>query len=114
MTEDELVRAILEALRITGWRAVHYRPARTARGWRTPLSGDAGAPDIIAIHPDRGVLLIEAKSDIGRLRPEQLEWREWAEAAATRYPESIRYVVARPRDWQSGSLDEVLGYERRY
>lgn len=111
MTEDQLVAAILDALARAGWKACHFRPARTAYGWRTAVQGHAGAPDIIAVHPDRGVLLIEAKSDRGALRPEQVEWRAWAEAASARFPGAIAYRVVRPRDWLAGALDGVMGYE---
>jgi len=111
MTEDQLVSALLEALARAGWKACHFRPARTAYGWRTAVQGHPGAPDIIAVHPDHGVLLIEAKSDRGALRPEQVEWRSWAEAAAVRFPGAITYRLVRPRDWRDGSLDTLLGYE---
>lgn len=113
MSEAQLVSAILSALKVAGWRAVHFRPARTAHGWRTAMTGDAGVPDIIAVHPRLGVLLIETKSDVGRLRPEQVEWREWCEAAALSWPGAIRYAVARPKDWYAGDLDGLLGFDGR-
>ena len=44
--EDEFLRAVLEMAGILGWMAFHPRPARTAHGWRTALSGDPGYPDL--------------------------------------------------------------------
>ncbi len=109
ISEENLVRAILDRAARNGWRAVHYRPARTAHGWRTALEGHSGAPDVIAVHPSRGVLLIEAKSKTGRLRPEQEEWRKWCEEAALTYPGAIRYALVRPIALDDGTIDALLG-----
>jgi hypothetical protein len=108
MDEAQLVRCILQLAAAHRWRAVHYRPARTNRGWRTALEGHAGAPDIIAVHPILGVLLIEAKSAKGRLEPEQVEWQAWCESAQVNNPGAIRYEVLRPVDWFSGRIDAIL------
>ena len=34
-TEQEYYQTILEGVHALGWRAVHFRPARTQHGWRT-------------------------------------------------------------------------------
>jgi VRR-NUC domain len=73
VTEREFERAVLETLRVFGWRHCHFRPARTSRGWRTALSGDAGFPDIVAVRDER-VLFIELKTERGRLSEEQGRW----------------------------------------
>jgi hypothetical protein len=73
VTERDFERAVLETLRLFGWRFTHFRPARTARGWRTPLSGDAGFPDIVAVRDER-VLFVELKAEKGRLSDEQGHW----------------------------------------
>jgi hypothetical protein len=108
MSEEQLVRAFLDLAARTGWRAVHYRPARTNQGWRTALEGHPGAPDIIAVHPSRGVLLVEAKSKTGRLRPDQEDWRIWSEKAAERYPGAIRYALIRPANLFDGTVESLL------
>jgi hypothetical protein len=73
MTESEFQRTVCEALRVLGWRFCHFRPGRTSRGWRTPITGDAGYPDITAVRGDR-VLWIELKGEKGRLSEEQGRW----------------------------------------
>jgi len=79
------VESVLEdALRTLGWRFMHQRPAQTARGWRTALTGDKGFPDYVAIRRDR-MLFIEAKGKANRLEPEQLAWRDAIEAAGGEY-----------------------------
>ena len=77
-TEAEYERTILGAAKVLGWRVAHFRPARTARGWRTPVSGDgAGFPDLVMVHASAGfVWFVELKRDDNRrLRPDQEDWR---------------------------------------
>src|SRR5262245_42102129 len=47
--EEALLRQILQLARLWGWASYHQRPARTARGWRTALSGCAGFPDLVLV-----------------------------------------------------------------
>jgi hypothetical protein len=37
---------------------------------------DKGVPDLICVHPTRGVLWIECKTTRGRLKPEQKQWAD--------------------------------------
>jgi hypothetical protein len=73
VTEDQFKGRVMDYARFRGWRVVHYRPARTTKGWRTPLEGDPGCPDLILAR-DGVILLVELKSATGRLRPGQPEW----------------------------------------
>jgi hypothetical protein len=43
------------------------------KGWRTPLSGSPGFPDVVAVKGER-VLFLELKSQNGKLRDEQRHW----------------------------------------
>src|SRR5256885_11723762 len=83
VTERDFERGVLETLRLFGWRFTHFRPAKTEKGWRTPLSGDAGFPDIVAVRSNR-VIWIELKAEKGRLSDEQGHWLAplWYVAAA--------------------------------
>ena len=49
MTEAQFQNAVTEALTVFGWRWIHFRPARSEKGWRTPLSGAPGFPDLCAV-----------------------------------------------------------------
>jgi hypothetical protein len=89
MTEADFQRRILDLARLTGWHCVHYRPAWQAGKWRTPMTGDKGAPDLLLAR--RGVVVFaELKTGRGRLTPEQ---RAWLDALGP-YGR-----VWRPRDW---------------
>jgi len=73
LTEADWCAFVVQTARLYGWRVSHQRPARTAAGWRTAIEGDRGAPDLLLA---RGgvVLLVELKTDRGRLGPGQAEW----------------------------------------
>ncbi len=85
---------IAEAIaRLRGWRSAHFRPARTARGWRTAVQGDGrGFPDLLLV---RGSVLLaaELKAGRGRPTPEQAAWLAALEAVG------VRTFVWRPTDW---------------
>lgn len=75
LSEEDLQTRILQAATLYGWRAAHFRPARTAKGWRTPMSGDPGFPDLVLARD--GVLIVpELKSRRGRTSPDQDLWLE--------------------------------------
>lgn len=97
MTEAEFQKAVLDLAKLSGWRVAHFRPARTAHGWRTAVAADgAGFPDLVLAHPDRGAVLFrELKSERGRLTFEQHEWGRTLTAAGA------DYAVWRPADWPS-------------
>lgn len=94
-SEHDFLRAVVDAARLFGWRAAHFRPAQTNQGWRTPVAADAaGFPDLVLVHAlARRVLWRELKLDAGKLSQAQEGWlsalQEAGEDAA----------VWRPGDW---------------
>ena len=104
MTEDDLLRAVVALARTAGYRVYHQRPARTARGWRTAVQGDAGFPDLVVC--GRGRLIVaELKSPRGKPSVAQISWIDGLRAAG------IECVVWRPEDWDNGTIDRALGCE---
>lgn len=74
MTEMEFQRQVTDLATIFGWSWAHFRPAQTAKGWRTPVSGPLGKgfPDLILVRErDRRLIFAELKADKGRLTDEQ-------------------------------------------
>jgi hypothetical protein len=71
MSEADLLAQVTELAELYGWQWVHFRPARTVHGWRTPVSGPLGKgwPDLILTRPDR-LLAAELKAR-GSETPEQ-------------------------------------------
>lgn len=91
MTEDDFKSRVIDYAKLRGWKVTHFRPARTAKGWRTPLEGDKGCPDLVLARDGR-VLLVELKSASGRLTSEQRDWLMHIGAAGRLW---------RPDDWST-------------
>src|SRR5262245_43481649 len=101
MTEAELMNAIAEAARVLGWRVAHFRPGRTAHGWRTAVAFDGkGWPDLAMVR--ERLLLVEVKTGRGKLSPEQEMWVGRLRLAG------CEVYTWREADWTSGAVDEVL------
>lgn len=65
-----------------GWKAAHFRPCRTAKGWRTAVQGDPGFLDVVFAR-NGDVIIAEFKSEDGELTPEQEQWFQHIEAGHT-------------------------------
>lgn len=102
MSEADLLDAVLDLAALHHVRTAHFRPAQTATGWRTAVSGDgAGFPDLVLVGRG-GVLYRELKSAAGSLAPEQQVWlAALADAGADA-------TVWRPVDWHSGRIGTEL------
>jgi hypothetical protein len=56
--------AVIDLPHLLGWRAAHFRPARTATGWRTPVAADgAGFPDLVPAKSGLPVIFAETKRE---------------------------------------------------
>jgi hypothetical protein len=92
ITEAEFLEQILEYAALRGWKRAHFRPARTAKGWRTAVQGDGkGFPDLVLLR--RGVQIVaELKVGRNKTTPEQDEWLAAFDAAGAScfvwYPEN--------------------------
>ncbi len=107
MSEDHLVGNVVALAGALGWLTHHCRPAHTARGWRTPIQGTAGFPDLILL---RGgwQIAAECKTQTGRLTPTQVTWRTAYETLAEVPGGGVRYFVWRPVDLLDGTIRAVL------
>lgn len=90
-SEEHVLSGLLDTFQIAGWLAYHSRRSDLGVVQGT---GARGLPDIIAVHPDTGELVvIECKAELGRLSVEQWAW-VWALRNA-----GVRTVVCRPSDY---------------
>lgn len=74
MLEKDFAAQLEYLLDLYGWKWTHFRAAMRQSGtWSTPLSGDKGFPDYVAVRVPR-LLFAEIKSSTGRATREQLSW----------------------------------------
>lgn len=100
-TEDDLKRAVMDLCKLLGLYVHHCRPARTAAGWRTPIEGDAGFPDLVISGPG-GVLFRELKARRGVMSLPQQMWEVRLKMA------KADFAVWRPADLASGRIEREL------
>lgn len=101
MTEDQLLRAVLELCRYRGLMVHHCRPARTINGWRTPVQGNPGFPDLVIAGPG-GVAFVELKAARGRLSPTQQKWGDTLIGAGA------PHFVLRPAHLRDGTVAALV------
>lgn len=100
-TEAGFTRTVIDCARLFGWRTAHFRPARTARGWRTAVQGDGkGFPDLVLVKGPR-LVVAELKVGTRRAAPEQDEWLRAFRTAG------VPAHIWRPEDWPE--IERVLG-----
>jgi hypothetical protein len=104
MSEDELAKCFDDMATLTGWTWCGFRPARQKidgqEVYRTPVVGQKGLPDRVLAR-DGVVLLVEFKTDDGRLSEGQVIWGK----ALAKFP---GYHIVRPRDWFDGTVERIL------
>lgn len=102
-TEAQFLAAIIRLATIEGWLTAHFRPGATAKGWRTPVQGQAqGFPDLVLARPPR--LIIAELKVRGSLTPTQRIWQATLPACT-----GIEYYLWRPTDWPT--ILETLNYQ---
>src|SRR5262245_13387842 len=93
LTESEFTTQIIEYAALHGWLITHFRPARSVRGWRTPLQGNPGFPDLVLCRGDR-IIFAELKVGYNQPTEGQAQWlRRLSECAG------IEVAIWRPADW---------------
>lgn len=102
LLEKDFQRQVTDLAAIFGWEWLHFRPAQTTRGWRTPVSGSmaSGWPDLALCRPPR-LILAELKSDRGRVSEHQERWLSMLSDC-----DGVEVHVWRPADLES--VAEVL------
>lgn len=105
MSEAELQENVIHLGHIFGWRIAHFRSVPVRHGdrvaYQTPVQADgAGFPDLLMVR-DR-LILVELKSETGRLSTAQQDWMfALGEADIERH-------IWRPVHWSDGTIEKVL------
>lgn len=87
ISESELQDGVVQLARLLGYRVFHSRPARTSKGWRTPVQYDGkGFVDLVMVSASRKrVIFVELKRLGGRLSEDQQGWAQALNAAGAEY-----------------------------
>lgn len=96
-SEDDFIRLVISHAKGYGFKVAHFRPAKTARGWRTAVQGDGkGFPDLVGIRRSDGKSFAwELKVKNNPASEEQIEW------LAFFFCVGFDARICRPRDWDS-------------
>ena len=98
LSEAEFTTQVISYARLRGWLAFHARPARTSKGWRTALQGDAGFPDLVLVR-ESSLIFAELKVGKNQLTEAQRRW-------TTRLSNAAYTFVWTPADWPE--IEKVL------
>lgn len=103
ISERDFQKLVTDLAEILGYEWAHFRPAQTARGWRTPVSGPLGQgfPDLVLIRRrDQRFLIAELKAE--GAKPTKQQWGVLGAFEAA----GISTYVWRPSDLER--IQEVL------
>ena len=75
--------------------------------WSTPIQGDAGFPDLVLAHPQKGVIFAELKSEKGKPTEAQMEWLEVLSNATYGCPTKSDHWLVRVCVWRPSDMDEI-------
>ena len=110
LTEAKFTRMVIELAHHCGWKTAHFRPALTAKGWRTAVQGDGvGFPDLVLVHRVRRVgFWVELKVPPNKVTAEQQDWLDVLGACCHK---PGRAAVWTPDDWPE--IEKILkgGYD---
>lgn len=91
--ERQFQDTVIELAQWLGWVVHAERPAWTSKGYRTPIQGTPGFPDLVLIR--ERVIFAELKADTGKLSEAQRQWQSLLTTA------NQEVYVWYPDDWES-------------
>jgi hypothetical protein len=100
--EDEFMSSVVDLAHVFRWMVHHGRPAWTEKGWRTPIQGEPGFPDLVLVRWPR-VIFAELKSKQGKMSDAQAEW-----IAELKKCPAVEIYLWRPDDWEE--IKNILMY----
>ncbi len=105
MTEKEWQKQVISLARGYGWTVFHVGDSRrqVKSGAFVPDGQIAGFPDLTMIHPTRGFVFAELKTQKGKLSDRQLATLDLMAAASVACAGRVKIQVWRPAD-----LDELV------
>ena len=98
-SEKELQQRIVDLAREFGWMTQHVYRARLEDGSGRTTTSSTGWPDIVAVHPGWGrVLVLELKGPKGKVEPDQERWLVAFQSVARAAPGVVHAFAVWPAD----------------
>ena len=104
MSGREWEDSVIELAKLYKWLVHHVRPAKTEKGWRSPISGHPGFPDCVLARDGR-VIFAELKTGKAVLDANQKAWRDALTDTLESLP-LVEWFCWYPKDWDE--IVEVL------
>lgn len=99
LNESALKAYVVNVARTYRWLIHHDLPAMNRRGrWATHVQGDAGFPDLVLVHHVGDLLVVELKSETGKLTIGQRLFLGAFERAG------VETAIWRPADIDNGAI----------
>ena len=99
IAERALLDYVVSMAKLNKWLVYHALPSMNRRGaWATHFQGHVGFPDLILTHPSGDILIVELKSEIGRMTEGQTRWLNSFAAAG------VETHVWRPAQLKDGTI----------
>ena len=103
ISEAALLDCVVAYAKATGWLVYHAMPSMNRRGaWATHFRGHKGFPDLVLSHPVGDLVIVELKSEIGRVSEGQVRWLNSFAASG------IETHVWRPAQWKDNTIQARL------
>jgi len=99
--ENDFQDEVIKVAHDYGWKIAHFRPARTAQGWRTAVAADGkGFPDLVMTR--ERLVVAELKYGANDLSADQQNWFDWFKMA------QVEVYTWWPEDWDE--IHKTLGF----
>ena len=112
LSERDFQAQVIDYAHLRGWLVAAFRPCESAKGWRTPMQGDVGYPDLTMARGGR-VVFAELKAAMGRMSVAQRGWLsvldlKWESYHASSLANTgmVAVYVWHPSDWDT--IMEIL------
>ncbi len=89
ISEKMFMQQVIQIATLTGWNVFHAYDSRRCPG--------PGFPDLTMVHPQRGFLMAELKSERGRVTPAQQQWLD-----------ALREAGCETYLWRPSMLDSII------
>lgn len=108
LLEDEFAEQVTDLAARRGWAWVHFRPARTKKGWRTAVSGALGVgwPDYTLVRGDR-IIFAELKTKRGPVSDAQVAVLAVLRGLVVAGDPRVQVHVWRPADLHGAVADAL-------